>query len=149
MGNADAGTLKVVTGTNPIAGQEVSDTVPFGKFWRLLAAEVTFVTSAAAASRFPKWVIDDGTTEVFRSSTPAAQTLSLTEFYQLCPGLGTSTFPAAGANAIVQSMCPSPLWLGPGFRIRTLTGSIDTGDDYGAPAYLVVEYVGGMPSVSG
>src|SRR5262245_49862512 len=61
-----AGALRSITGTQPAAGAEVSETVPTGARWELLAFTVQLVTSAAAANRLPMLTLDDGTTVYFR-----------------------------------------------------------------------------------
>lgn len=129
------GVIRTVTGTNPAAGAEVSETVPAGKEWRLLSIAVALVTSATAATRRPHLLIDDGTTVSYRRASNATQAASLTQNYVFA-GEGPE---AAVRGTWVADPLPS-LPLGAGYRIRTSTESIQAGDDYGAPVLLVEEF---------
>src|SRR4051812_18481105 len=48
---AGAGRLRSLTGTDPAAGVEISETVPAGARWRLVAVRLLLVTSAVVANR--------------------------------------------------------------------------------------------------
>jgi hypothetical protein len=73
------GALRSIAGTTPGAGAEISETVPTGARWELLAFQATFVTSAAAANRVPQLTLDDGTTVYFRLGAALNQAASLTQ----------------------------------------------------------------------
>src|SRR3954467_4562200 len=62
---AGAGRLRSITGTDPAANVEISETVPAGVRWRILTLAATFATDATVASRVPALVIDDGTNQLF------------------------------------------------------------------------------------
>lgn len=129
------GTLKVVSGSDPAAGAEVSDTVPAGKAWRVISVLVALVTSATVATRRTHLVIDDGTTTFYRRGSNATQAASLTQNYLFC-GEGPE---ASARGTFVADPLPQ-IDLPAGARIKTVTENIQAGDDYGAPQYYVEEY---------
>ena len=131
------GNLRVIAGTNPAAGVEISETVPTGARWRLRAISFNFVTSAVAANREVSIVLDDGTTVLFTSPSGFTHTASLTRRYSGTI-IGAQTAPAQGTDR--QILLPD-LMLPAGGRIRTVTTAIDAGDDYSAPQYTVDEYL--------
>jgi hypothetical protein len=131
------GRLRSITGTDPAAGVEISETVPAGVRWRLHAFRLTFVTSAVVANRIPTLFIDDGSIRVFGAASaaqPASQTL---QYYWASYGAKDT----ATSQAALQLVLPTPLILGPGYRIQTATTLLDVGDNYGAPQYLVEEWI--------
>jgi len=131
------GNIRSVTGSDPAAGAEVSDTVPAGARWRLIAAIFTLVASGAAANRRVHVTLDDGATVYLRSLSgtdiTAGQTgiVSFWESGQL----------VASNNSAQVAMLPSNLILVAGHRIKTVTTALDAGDNYGAPQYLVEEWL--------
>jgi hypothetical protein len=132
------GRIRSITGTDPAAGAEVSETVPVGAKWRLISFSVTLVTAVAAANRSPALIIDDGTNILYYSTLHAVQTASLTRIYQYAQG--SYWVSAADANGVYQDGLPG-LYLMPGWRIRTLTTNIQAADNWGAPQYSIEEYV--------
>lgn len=130
-------TPKYVTGTNPAANTEISETVPVGKYWQLLAVAFT-MAQGATQTPLPSLLIDDGTTLIYQAPcASSAQNASVTARYFVAPGL---TLGAGGANTVIGSPLPSGLVLPPGSRIRTSTAGIGANSDYGAPLIHVIEY---------
>lgn len=134
------GALRVITGTQPGAGAEVSETVPTGARWELLSARVLLVASAAVANRLPEWTVDDGTNIVFESGGSQAVTATTT-FAILLAQLG-SAFLAGGIGLAVFPAVIG-LKLAAGFRIKTNTAAIQGADQYGIPRLLVREWIEG------
>lgn len=128
---------KQVTGTDQAANTEVSDTVPAGKCWILLHAEVSLVTDANVANRTPIWVFTDGTAEFMRVSTGIQQTATTTVFYAL-GDFGSAQAGAVGSNFIATGI-PTMI-LPAGYKITTVTTNRQVGDNYGAPIYTVLEF---------
>jgi hypothetical protein len=128
---------KIVTGADPAAGQEFSVTVPTGEVWEVLSLEATLVTNATAASRYVQIIIDNGTTEFARVGSPVAQAASQTILYTASPLVGAMPS-SAPSNAMVMNL-PVQLLL-PGYRVRSVTASLQTGDNWGAPVLYVVKY---------
>lgn len=129
------GTMTVVTGSDPAAGAEVSDTVPAGEFWRLHAIKLTLVTAVAVATRRVQVTLDDGTTEFTRKPSNASQAASLTQIYSF----GGNVPASAVINTNVAD--PFPVFdLPAGSRIKTVTDQIQAADNYGAPIYYVEKF---------
>ena len=127
------GTLQSITGTNPAAAAEISETVPTDVRWNLISFATTLVTDANAANRQVSFTLDDGTTVYGRFHINTSITASQTVVIAFAPGLlrgGTATIS-------VTSPAPIPTLLLAGHRIRTIVASIQAGDDWGAPQFLV------------
>ena len=131
------GNLRSITGTDPAAGVEISEAVPTGARWRLLAISAALVTDATVINRFPGLLIDDGTTTLFSADPPAAQTAS--QNYRWSAGPGSARLGAI--NASPNWGLPVDIRLLAGSRIRTSTLSIQAGDNWGAPQLLVEEFL--------
>ena len=130
------GITKRVAGANPAASAEVSDTVPAGKSWYLVAVSVSLVQGITQTPN-PTIVIDDGANIVFQSPPlAAAQNASVTTQYTWAANLPVS---GGGAATIATGPLPVFMVLPAGYRIRTLTAGIGANSDYGVPSYLVCE----------
>src|SRR5215471_1246247 len=122
-------------GTNPAAGSEISETVPAGASWGLLAVSISLVQGLTQTPQ-PVLTIDDGTDIVFQSvGASAAQAVSTTCRYNWAPGLATSAVLGSGANCVAFAPLPAGLVLGAGWRVRTSTLGIGANSDYAAPAF--------------
>jgi hypothetical protein len=133
----DRGVIRSITGTNPAAGVEISETVPTNARWNLLAFHFTLVVDATVASRSTSIVFDDGAANYTRVDANVLQTASQTNVFTAAQSLGFST--SIGASRHIP--IPAGLHLVGGHRIRTLTGNLQAADDYGAPQYLVEEWI--------
>ena len=131
------GVMRVITGTDPAAGAEVSETVPTNARWRLIAARIPLVTDATATNRIVVIVFDDGTTEFYRGSSTFTQTASLGRTYDLS---GLSIEKGSVVDRI-QIAVPLPINLLQGFRFRTVTSAFQAGDNWQAPILLVEEWI--------
>lgn len=133
-----SGAIVSVTGTLPAAGAEISETVPTNAMWELLSFHYSLVTSAGAATRTTSLLADDGT-NVFWQGTQSGsgQAASLTYQYTHFPGATQ----VAGQSVIDIFATPIGLKLMPGYRLRTNTGLLQSGDQYSAPQYLVREWL--------
>lgn len=132
------GALNLATGTNPAAAAEISQTVPTGKWWKLLAIKFTLVADANVANREVDLILDDGTSagEFARIGPLSVQTAGLTQHYTYGLGLQMGTIPLTSTAKI----SPLPdLYLGPGYRFRTTTQNIQAGDDLSAPVFYYLE----------
>lgn len=134
---AGFGSLKTITGANPAAGAEVSDTVPANARWKLRAIKVTFVASAAVANRVINITFDDGTTVFLTLQDRTAITAGQTR------AANANTFSVLPADTATDHyfVLPFDLWLSQGYRIKTVTTLLDVADDYGAPTYIVEEFL--------
>lgn len=132
-----AGVPHVLVGGAPIAGAEISETVPANAKWKITSIQATFTTSATAGNRFPAVTLDDGT---FTFGTyPACAGIAAASQFRYTWLVGALLGPG-GENAQVGSI-PAETFLMPGFRIRTLTTGLAAGDQWSAPTYLVQEWL--------
>jgi hypothetical protein len=131
-----AAILRSITGTAPVAGAEISETVPANRRWNLLAFRATLTTAIAVANRVPTLRLDDGVNIFFVIQSLAVQAASLTDSYNFAPGNAQS----AAIQTDVANPIPNPTYLKAGSRIRTLTGNIQAADQWSAPQYLVQEW---------
>lgn len=130
------GRIRSITGTNPAANTEISETVPDRRRWILRAIRFSLASDANGANRYPVLLIDDGSDIVFASETSTAQVANSTLFYNYAD-FGSWHSPAS--NQFCLPLPPIPL--GPGFRIRTTTTNLQVGDDYSAPQMLIEEWI--------
>lgn len=132
------------TGTDQAAGTEVTETVPTGEVWKLLAVRFQLVSSGTAATRTVTLNIDDGSNIVWRRTSPGTQTASLTRNYLYLADL-VGEDAAFDGNGDIKLFLPSTPLL-PGWRVRTITTNIQAGDNFGAPLlhYVKVGYMDDM-----
>jgi hypothetical protein len=134
---ASRGVVRSITGTDPAANVEISETVPTGARWKLRGVLFTLVTDANVANREVALTIDDGATVVARIPSGFTQTATLTTLYSL--------FVLAPRNAVAQDTtknAPLPdLDLQGGYRIRTVTTARQVTDNFGPPQLLVEEWI--------
>ena len=132
------GVIRIVTGADPAAGQEISETVPSGKIWKLRSIVFVLATSSTAATRRVILDFDDGT-NVFSTTVPnATQAASLTYYYKFALGLPLESSQVS-TGSVVQAALPDILLL-PGYRFKTTTVNKQSGDDYSAVYYEVEEF---------
>lgn len=133
------GAIRSITGATPGAGAEISETVPTGARWELLAFTATLTTSVTVINRVAALRLDDGA-NVFTQTQAAtnAQASSLTPYVWM-PGTNQFT----GNNGVVHLPLAAGVSLGPGFRLRTLTQNLQAGDQWSLVQYLVRERIEG------
>lgn len=131
------GVLRSVTGTDPAANTEISETVPTNARWLLWAVRLTLVTDANVANRLPQLTIDDGTNNILTLGSSAVQAASVSQAHYF-GGQGFAGGASGGHHAIPGNVAiPLP----GGFRIGTNTVSRQAGDNYAAPQLLVEEWI--------
>ncbi len=131
------GLLRSITGTDPAAGVEISEVVPTGARWRLIAFRFILATDATVASRTPRISIDDGTTVFFRHGNSSPQTASFSSAYNGFNS-GVGNISAASDSSIIL---PNPPILSAGYHIATDTAQLQAGDNFSSPKYLVEEWI--------
>jgi len=131
------GAIRSITGTDPAAGQEISETVPTNTRWRFVSILALLTTDATVASRVAYWAVDDGSTLLFTGNAGLTQGVSSTEAYSLIPSY--SQRGDIGGNRVLA--VPSPLILQAGWRIRSSTTNLQAGDNWGAPRFSVEEWI--------
>lgn len=133
------GALRSITGTNPAAGVESTETVPAGARWRLLLYINDFVTDATVSNRLPRLVLDDGASPEWIADAAEVQALSVTRNHHA--GAGSTRLVVVGSQGVWH--LPVDLRLLAAHRIRTLTTNLQAGDNWGAPQLLVEEWLEG------
>lgn len=131
------GVLRSVTGTDPAANTEISETVPTNARWRLYAVAATLVTDANVANREVALVLDDGATVLARVPSGFSHTASLTKLYSFFRGGLVQTV----AQDLTRIMAIPWVDLQGGSRLRTITTNLQATDNYGAPQLLVEEWI--------
>lgn len=131
------GAVRAVTGTDPAAGVEISETVPTNARWRLLSLLAALVTDATVANREAALVVDDGTNNQVRAPAGVNHAASLTRTYNFHPWANRFTI---AQDATITPPIPD-LWLPGGFRIQTITTNLQAGDNWGAPQLLIEELI--------
>ena len=132
------GYIRLVTGSDPAAGSEVSITVPTNAVWRLRSLRLRLDTDSTVANRRVALVVDDGSTVAFTKLSPAVQAESLTRYYNFNFGLG---YEEGDFTADTISIGINDLIIPEGWRIRTITANLQAGDDYHAPILVVEEWI--------
>lgn len=134
------GVIRHIGGTNPAAGSEISETVPTGARWALQAFFARFTASSAGANREPELIADDGSD--LSLQVPAGVSITASQ------ARGLSWYPAAERYTLVNSdvitMPFPPVLLTGGHRLRTNTRNLQSGDDWGAPQFVVREWLSGL-----
>lgn len=124
----------------PAAGANLVITGPGRGVWRVESLRFDLVTSAVVANRTVNVVVDDGATEVWRTSAALVQPAGQTVHYCAAPGLDTG-----GPLATTQRM-PLPregAVLLAGWRLATTVDLLDVGDQITAIGVLVQEFPSG------
>ena len=130
------GRLLSITGTDPAAGAEISETVPDRRRWRLYGLSYSLVADSNPANRYVSLTIDDGTNNLFSYLMTNTQAENLAYTYH--------HFAQNVAEFRTGSRIYAPLptlLLASGFRIRTTTTDLQVGDNFSAPQLLVEEWI--------
>jgi len=133
------GRIRVIDGTDPAAGQVISETVPNGARWKLLAVGAALATSATAGNRSPYLDLLSATSGWWRSVLNVAQPASTTYYYRWAIGV-----PARGPSGpfnFVQDALPDQVALVGGWSFQIYHHGAQAGDDWGMPVYYVEEWI--------
>lgn len=135
---AGGGVPRVITGTDPAAGQEFLETVPTGARWQLLAVTVSLTSSAVVTDRRSGLLVISNGVTLFRSPQTTTQAASLTRQQYWHPG---AFFNPAILSDVPIAPLPQPLMLQAGDIFKTNTNNLDAADNYSAPTYTVREWL--------
>lgn len=126
----------LVTGAVPAVGAEFALTADRQGPWLVRDLAFTFVTSAAVGNRQIQLQATDGNVVYWRGQAFAAQATTLTVAYVAYPGV----IPAATVAGVAPFPWPEDgIYLDKGWRLQTVTGGIDVGDQYSAIVALIDE----------
>lgn len=131
------GALRSLTGTDPAANVEISETVPTNARWRLLALFATLVSDANVSNRDASLTIDDGTTVVARY--PGGQNVAASLSTRYLWTSGGARFTIAGDRTIVVPI--ADVWMPDGYRLKTVTTNLQATDNWSAPQLWVEELI--------
>lgn len=132
------GQIQVVLGPRPAAGAEASVRVPDNVIWQLLGLHLTFVASAAVATRVISLSLKSDAGTFYTAPAGTTVTASQTsEVFAHTAGFNWTT-------ALADNPIPLPMFtpLGPGYTILTSTALIDSADQYAAPVLWLLEWEG-------
>ena len=132
------GYARDLTGTNPAAGVEISETVPTGARWRLHGIKANLITDATVANRRPILLVAVSSVNVIASQQPQTIAASLNRDVFWSPGLSWETG-IAGIDLVAGLPLNVPLLAG--WVISTTTVSLQAGDNWGAPEMIVEEWI--------
>jgi len=134
--NSLHGRIRSITGTDPAADTEISETVPARRRWRFHALHFSLVTDNNPANRQIILHIDDGTNTFYRFTLATIQTATLEWFYSF------SAIPSVEVRVTTKISAPmAPFLRGPGFYIYARGLNRHVGDSYSAPQLLVEEWI--------
>src|SRR5260370_20302352 len=128
-----AGTLRTITGTTPAAGAEILETVPTSARWSLFTFKASLASNATVINRAPQFIIDDGANILFDSIGITNQPAASVDTYMFTTVIPSQAFTAGAQPVGIQLPFP----LKQGFRIRSLTGNLQAGDQWNAVQYLM------------
>ena len=131
-------TVKTVTGTNPAANTECSDTVPANKCWLLRSYTLTCAQGITQTPLTSLTVTNVAGTVVYSyPGTSSAQNSSVTLTMRWSPN---QTLTAGGAATSATAPIPEGTLLPEGYSLVTSTNGKGAATDHGAPIIEVYEY---------
>ena len=132
-GNVGSFTTKTASGTFSTV-TITAFTVPAGKKWLLKGGQIKYVTSSQVALRTMSFYVQDGSTNSIAGANAGfTQTVSLTNYYTIGPGL-----PLSAALSGQQATIPVPeLALGPGYIIVLNPLNVQTSDTFTAALNVI------------
>jgi len=131
------GLIRTITGTNPAAGLEISESVPSGAVWRPMLVRFTLVTDATVITRIVRLRFTDGIDTKWQEVAVSSQTASNTFIYNYAEN-GVRTTQSSG---LIGAFIPPNQRLAAAGFIETSTASIQAGDNYLAPILSVEEWL--------
>ena len=131
------GLIRVISGTDPAAGAEITEAVPTNARWRLLIVYASLVTDATVISRYVGWLLDDGAATFWYRNYDLVQDASKTEPYNLSQAQNFVAALGSGSNMPI----PIGLLMYQGWRVKTQTNNLQAGDDWGLPKIVVEEWI--------
>jgi hypothetical protein len=132
------GRLRYILGTDPAPGYYVSEAVPTGVRWKLVALGCDFTTGPTVVDRWVSTIIysPSGYIHVFVPGT-VAQPASQTRSYYWAIGV---PYASGYSGGVILAPLPDQLYLPAGMIITIQAGGV-AGDDFGPPRMIVEEWV--------
>ena len=132
------GLIRTVTGTGPMSGSEILESVPTNARWRLRAVILKLATNATVGDRGMQLYIDDGSDYFNILPDPVAQPASTTNTYSFqlrgdrYTGIVDATYLALVLPDVIMAQ---------GYRFMSWTLNMQGGDYYEAPVFQVEEWI--------
>jgi len=130
------GIPRIITGTDPAAGNEISEAVPTNARWKIKSMIFTLVTDATVSNRRVRVKIDDGS-----GNDPYAMDCGSNQAASNSYAYAVDTVPLLGGSGFINVPIPDDLPLSAGMLIETDTTNLQAGDNYGAPVFIVEEWI--------
>lgn len=132
------GYVRTISGTQPGAGADFSETVPTGARWELLRV-YNFLVAAVGGVNRAVYLEPIGNANLTAATMPAAtQAAATTGNYTWGQNLPTL---ADAANAFYQSSVPAVCILNAADSFRAATFNLAAGDQWNIPRYVVREWL--------
>lgn len=131
------GRIKVVLGSDPAAGAEISETVPNGRAWKIHTLRLNLVTAVAAAARRVHVVITSAGLPILDVFSDIDQAASENRMYSVANFGGTDD--SADDNDILIPF-PKDLILPENTTITTQTTNLQAADNWAAPNLFIEEF---------
>lgn len=132
------GLNKVLTGTDPAAGVEISEECPDGARWRPVSFSANLVCDATVTTRRPLFRLQS-VAGVNLTRIPSSQGQAAGSTLRHTWTLGV-TDPSLYAGTGVGPL-PADLIVLFGQRLQTVTDNLQAGDNWAAPSYIVNEWL--------
>ncbi|GAH86709.1 unnamed protein product [marine sediment metagenome] len=130
------GRLRSITGTDPAADTEISETVPARRRWRILSIRFSLITDVNVTDRTVNLILDDGTTILSQIPSDTVQPSNLTRWYEF------KLQQVPQFNVGVHMYLPlHHISLPASARFRTSTTNRQADDNFSAPQFLVEEWI--------
>ncbi len=124
------GNLTDITGTNPAAGSEISETVTSGEVWRLISMTFTLVTSATVANRRVHFQVNGGEGRLLDAFSDIDQPASTTRQYTVA-AFGNLPDREDGDDILIP--IPPDFLVSNTDTLETSTTNLQSGDNFSAP----------------
>lgn len=132
-----AGRIRTLTGTNPAAGSDWTQSMTAPSRRKLLSVRASLVASGVAANRRVTFFLrDDSNLTYYQVHSGVTQTAGQTVHYHFAPGV-----PFSNNDGIVTVPAPNEGFLQGAYSIGVSTFALDAGDDWGAPQFVFQEWL--------
>lgn len=132
-----AGLWRILNGTDPAPGVEVSESVPLRTRWRVAGLSATLTTDATVATRTVRFRINTAGAEVYRAASSITQTASQVIRYLFTDGVPFSSL--AAELSVVP--IPRQAVLVEGHVLATATLNLQAGDDWSSVRLWVEDWI--------
>ena len=134
---AGHGQLAYSTGVNPAAGAEISNSVPTGYVWKIMAIRFALVTDANVANRRVHFQFWDNGDVAFEAISPVDQVASTTRNYSLAPWPSS---PVSSNDDDIQITIPKDMLFVASEDFISSTVNLQVGDNFSAPHYRIEQF---------